>query len=66
MIKSKLARVDTIKIAAAWRRVRTGAMVISGLGCVDYGAYQANHVAGWIATGISLLVLEWLTEDGEA
>lgn len=66
MIKHRLRNVDTGKLLAAWRRVRTTSMVISGLGCVDYGVYQASHVAGWISIGVSILVMDWLSDDEEA
>lgn len=40
-------------------RLAPSALTIAGLGCIDTGVFEANTVAGWIATGISLLVLEF-------
>ncbi|WP_370120311.1 hypothetical protein [Streptacidiphilus sp. MAP12-33] len=40
-------------------RLAPSALTIAGLGCIDTGVFQANTIAGWIATGISLLILEY-------
>lgn len=40
-------------------RIAPSALTIAGLGCIGTGVFEANTVAGWIATGISLLVLEF-------
>lgn len=45
-------------------RIAPSALTIAGLGCIDTGVFEANTVAGWTATGISLLVLEYRI-DGE-
>lgn len=34
-----------------------------GLACIDTGVFYANGVAGWIVTGLSLIVLEHLIAD---
>lgn len=58
------------RLTAALTRVRRSAqesvgrlapsiLSIAGLGCIDTGVFQANTVAGWIVTGLSLLVLEY-------
>ena len=44
-------------------RLAPSALTISGLGCIDVGVFTANTVAGWICTGISLLVLEYRIDD---
>lgn len=45
-------------------RLAPSALTIAGLGCIDIGLFTANTIAGWITTGISLLVLEYRI-DGE-
>lgn len=45
-------------------RLAPSALTVAGLGCIDIGVFEANTIAGWIATGISLLVLEYRI-DGE-
>jgi hypothetical protein len=40
-------------------RLAPSILSIAGLGCIDTGVFQANTVAGWIVTGLSLLVLEY-------
>lgn len=58
------------RAAAALTRVRRSAQVtvgrlapsvlsIAGLACIDVGVFDANTVAGWIVTGLSLLALEY-------
>lgn len=49
-------------VARAAARARTAALTISGLGSISYGAYEAHPVAGFITGGVSLLILEWLSE----
>lgn len=40
-------------------RLAPSALTISGLGCIDIGVFTANTVAGWITTGLSLILLEF-------
>lgn len=40
-------------------RLAPSVLTIAGLGCIDTGVFTANTVAGWIVTGLSLLVLEF-------
>lgn len=47
----------TLKQAAD--RLSGGALTVSGLACIDVGAFEANTVAGWITTGLSLLLLDY-------
>ncbi len=46
-----------------WRQIRTAAMSAAGFGFVDYAVYGWNHLAGWAAVGVSLLLLEVLGKD---
>lgn len=34
----------------------------AGLACIDVGAFEAHPVAGWIVTGLSVLLLDWKLE----
>ena len=47
----------TLKTAAD--RLSGGVLTVAGLGCIDVGAFEANTVAGWITTGLSLLLLDY-------
>lgn len=38
-------------------------LTVLGLGCIDTGVFQASTVAGWIVTGLSLILLEHLIAD---
>lgn len=40
-------------------------LTVAGLGCVDAGVFTASTIAGWIVTGLSLVVLEHLIADPE-
>lgn len=44
-------------------RLAPSALTIAGLGCIDTGVFTANPVAGWIVTGLSLLVLEYRIDE---
>ncbi len=37
-------------------------LTVAGFGCVDVGAFQANIVAGWVVTGLTVLLLDWVRE----
>lgn len=36
---------------------------VAGIACVDVGVFVASAVAGWIVTGLSLILLELLIAD---
>lgn len=38
-------------------------LTVAGLGCIDCGVFFASTIAGFIITGISLIVLEHLAAD---
>jgi hypothetical protein len=40
-------------------------LTLAAYGCIDYGVFTANTIAGWIVTGISLMVLELQLADPE-
>jgi hypothetical protein len=44
----------------AWSKVRTAAMQITAFGFLDYAAWQWSTIAGCVAVGVSLLILEAL------
>jgi hypothetical protein len=50
------------KAATKTSALRGFVLTAAGLGLVDVGAFEARTVAGWIATGVSLLVLDWKLE----
>jgi hypothetical protein len=47
--------------AAAGLREHMG--TLAGLAAIDYGAFTAAPVAGWVVTGCSLLLLEFKVRD---
>lgn len=38
-------------------------LTVAGVGCVDTGVFFASVVAGWIVTGLSLILLEHVIAD---
>jgi hypothetical protein len=63
MLRATVAGPD---IAATASRIagkaRTAVMAVAGFGAIDYGIFQWQPILGWIAGGVSLLILEGLTE----
>ncbi len=47
---------------ATARRLSGSVLTAAGLGCIDVGAFQADTVAGWVVTGLSVLLLDWAIE----
>lgn len=47
----------------AWSKVRTAVMQVTAFGFLDYAAFQHSLIAGCVAVGASLLVLEALSGD---
>lgn len=41
--------------------LRRAALVTSGFGALDYAAWSLNHIAGYAAIGVSLLLLDALS-----
>lgn len=51
----RLGRLGALAAAA----VREHLPTLAALGSVDYGAFRAAAAAGWIVTGVSVLLLDW-------
>ncbi|MDX3759336.1 hypothetical protein [Streptomyces sp. AK02-04a] len=43
-------------------RLSGSLLTVTGLGCIDVGAFEANTVAGWIVTGVTVLLMDWKLE----
>jgi predicted phage tail protein len=52
-------------VSAARHRYRRPALTITGLTLIDAALFQHGWFAGLLATGISVLVFEWLGADDE-
>jgi ABC-type nitrate/sulfonate/bicarbonate transport system substrate-binding protein len=50
----------TAHAAAAARRAL---LTLGGFGLIDYAAWEVAHPLGYLAGGVSLLVLDWLTSE---
>jgi len=48
------------------RRALSMPLTLAAYGCIDYGVWQASALAGWIVTGVSLMVLEFQVSDDDA
>jgi len=51
------------RVLPTWKRVRTVALTATGFGFVDFAAWSWHHIAGYLAIGVSLLVMEALGGD---
>lgn len=38
-------------------------LTVTGVGCIDCGVFLASTIAGWIVTGLSLVLVEHLIAD---
>ena len=47
------------RVAAAVSAVREHCVTVAAFAAIDYGAFTASHVAGWVMTGVSLLLIDW-------
>lgn len=64
MLRATIAAPDVAATAGRIAvRVRTAVMAVAGFGAIDYGIFQWNPIFGWISGGLSLLILEFLSED---
>jgi hypothetical protein len=45
----------------AWSKIRTTVMQVTAFGFLDYAAFQHSMIAGCVAVGVSLLILEALS-----
>lgn len=48
-----------------WKKFRTTVMQVTGFGFIDFGVFQASHLWGYIAIGVSLIVLD-LVSGGDS
>ena len=56
--------VAAARLVVATSRARTAAMSVAGFGCLTMAAWTVSTSLGLAAAGVSLLVLEYLTNDG--
>ena len=54
LVKLAARRLPTL------RRFRTALLQVTGLGFIDYAVWGWHHLAGYVAVGVSLLILEAL------
>lgn len=59
---TRLARRAAAHVQATAGRLSGSLLTAAGLGCIDVGAFEANTVAGWITTGVTVLLLDWKLE----
>lgn len=56
--------VVAARVVAALPRARTAVLSVAGFGCLTAAAWTVGTGAGLAAAGVSLLVLEYLANDG--
>lgn len=61
-VAALLARRAAEHAKAVAQRLSGSALTIAGLGCIDVGAFHAHTIAGWVVTGLSVLLLDWKIE----
>ncbi|TVZ96512.1 hypothetical protein [Streptomyces sp. BK340] len=49
----------TTQVRATASRLSGSLLTVTGLGCIDVGAFEAHPIAGWITTGVTVLLLDW-------
>lgn len=59
---ARLAKRAADHVQATAQRLSGSLLTAAGLGCIDVGAFEANTIAGWITTGITVLLLDWKLE----
>jgi hypothetical protein len=47
------------QVRATADRLTGSLLTVCGLGCIDVGAFDAHPIAGWITTGVTVLLLDW-------
>jgi uncharacterized membrane protein YdjX (TVP38/TMEM64 family) len=57
--------VMAARAVAGFPRARTAVMSVAGFGCLVAAAWTVSMAAGLAAAGVSLLALEYLTDDGD-
>lgn len=58
-------RVDGLGAVARWRKARTAVLTVAGFALISAAAFVVHLGAGLLVAGVSLLVIEWLSEGGE-
>lgn len=53
------------RLFPSWAALRTLVLTLAAFGLIDTAAWQWHTWAGLVVTGLSLLVLEWLTSGGD-
>lgn len=53
------------RVLPSWRRARTTVMQLAGFAFLDFAAWQWSMLAGCVAVGVSLFVLEALSGGGD-
>jgi hypothetical protein len=61
-IAALAARQAAAHAKAVAQRLSGSALTIAGLACVDVGAFHAHTIAGWVVTGVTVLLLDWKLE----
>lgn len=61
-VTSRIADAAAVYRARLWSLRRAG-LHVSAFTCIDCAAFQANLGTGLVTTGVSLLVLELLTDE---
>lgn len=56
---TRLFRRAADHVQATARRLSGSLLTAAGLGCIDVGAFEAHAIAGWITTGVTVLLLDW-------
>jgi hypothetical protein len=56
------AGAATAQVAARAAGLRRTALTVAGFGFVDAAAYEVGLIAGLVSTGVSLWLLEWLSD----
>ena len=40
-------------------------LTVRGISCIDFAVFHVGHGWGWLATGVSLVVLEYMISEDE-
>ena len=59
---SRLAKRTATVVQDTAQRLSGSLLTMAGLGCIDVGAFEAHPIAGWITTGVTVLLLDWKLE----
>lgn len=49
-------------LKATGARLSGSILTAAGLACADTGAFLGSTIAGWVVTGASVLLLDWVLE----